>query len=211
MTSAPLGAGAQAVFLVAVPVGLFLLLASLPGPLAQFSSFESGQSLTTLRLVQDGLFPWRDWATTHGVLEDALQPLFSSAVVQDSNWGLSVGYSMFIVPFCMLAMYFLAYRVLGRTWPLLAIVGVLLFDPGYQPGIVFLRFAFWPLILILVGAVINRRSRWLAAVLGGILVAQAVVSQETAYCIPAVAVAVLGSDAYRVEWRRRGARFVGLR
>ena len=200
----------RTVFLVAVPVGLFLLLASLPGPLAQFSSFESGQSLTTLRLVQDGLFPWRDWATTHGVFEDAIQPLFSSTVIQDSNWGLSVGYSMFIVPACMLAMYFLAYRVLGRTWPLLVILGVLFFDPGYQPGIVFLRFAFWPLVLILVGVVIDRRHNWLAALLGGILVAQAVISQETAYCIPAVAVAILGSDAYRVDWRHRGARIRGF-
>jgi hypothetical protein len=198
----------RAVFLVAIPVGLFLLLSSLPGVVGQFSAFENGQSLTSLRLVQTGAFPWRDWATTHGVLEDALQPLLSSALIQDTYWGSTAGYTLLVVPVCLLAMYFLAYRVLGHVWPFLVVLAVIFFDPGYIT--VYLRFAFWPLLLILLGVVITRRRPWLAAALGGALVAQAVLSQETAYCIPAVGLAIMGSDAQRINWRQRGARLRGF-
>jgi hypothetical protein len=198
----------RAVFLVAVPVGLFLLLASLPGVIVKFQAFEDGQGLTTLRLVQQGAFPWRDWATTHGVLEDAVQTLFSSTAVQDSNWGIHAGFTLLIVPACLIALYFLAYRVLGRTWPFLVLLGLMFFDGGYS--LAYLRFAFWPLILILLGLVIDRRRPWLAAVLGAVIVAQAVISQETAYCLPGVGLALLGSDASRVDWRRKSARLRGF-
>jgi hypothetical protein len=199
---------AKVVLLVAVPVGLFLLLAFLPASATQFSAFETGQSLTTLRLVQHGAFPWRDFLTAHGVFEDAIQTQISSTVIQDSNWGLGAGYSLLFAPACFLTVYFLACRVLRRTWPFLVVLGLMFFDGGY--AIVYLRFAFWPLVLILLAAVINQRRPWLAAVLGGVLVAQAVVSQETAYCIPAAGLAILGSDAYRVDWRRRQDRFRGF-
>ncbi len=199
---------AKAVLFVAVPVGLFLLLAFLPGPAVQFSAFETGQSLTTLRLVQHGAFPWRDWVTAHGVFEDAIQTQLSSIAIQDSNWGLGAGYSLLFAPACFLSVYFLACRVLRRTWPFLLVLGLMFFDGGY--AFVYLRFAFWPLILILLGAVINRRRPWMAAVLGGVLVAQAVVSQETAYCIPAAGLAVIGSDACRIDWRRRRGRLRGF-
>jgi hypothetical protein len=200
----------RAVFLVAVPVGLYLLLSSIPGAEPHFFVFESGQELTTLRLVQHGLFPWRDWVTTHGVLQDALQTLLSSVAIQDSNWGVDAGSSLIIIPACLLTIYFLAYRALGGTWPFLVALAVIFFDPGYGFGLAFPRFALWPLLLILLGAVTTRRRAWMAAVLGGALVAQAVLSQETAYCIPAVGLALLGSDASRVDWRRRGQRMRGF-
>jgi hypothetical protein len=200
----------RVVFLVAVPVGLFLLIASMPGVVSQFSAFEDGQSLTTLRLVQHGAFPWRDWATTHGVLEDALQTLLSSSLIQDSTWGITAGYTLLVVPALLLSVYYLAYRVLGHTWPFLVALGLTFLDPGYASALAFLRFAFWPLLLILLGVVIDRRRPWLAVVLGAALVVQAVVSQETAYCIPAVGIAILGSDVQRVDWRRRGSRLRGF-
>jgi hypothetical protein len=198
----------RAVFLVAVPVGLFLLLAYLPAAIAKFEAFEAGQSLTTLRLVQHGAFPWRDWATTHGVLEDALQTLFSSTVIQDSSWGITAGYTLLLAPACLIALYFLAYRVLGHAWPFLLLLGLMFFNGAYP--LAYFRFAFWPLILILLGVVIDRRRPWLAALLGAVLVAQAVVSPETAYCVPAVGLAILGSDASRVDWRRSGGRVRGF-
>jgi hypothetical protein len=198
----------RAVLLIAVPVGLFLLLAFMPGVVSIFQAYENGQALTTLHLVQHGAFPWRDWVTTHGVLDDAVQPLFSSTLFQDSNWGINAGYTLLLAPACLLAVYYLAYRTLGRTWPFLALLGFMFFDSGY--AIAYLRFGFWPLILILLGLVIDRRRPWLAAVLGAVLVAQAVISQETAYCIPAVGLAILGSDASGVDWRRRGGRLNGF-
>ncbi len=195
------------VFLVAVPVFLFLGLAFIFGELGNLDAFETGQSLTTLRLVQAGLFPWRDWISTHGILEDAFQTMFTSAAIQDSNWGTAAGRTLLVRPLCLLSFYFLAYRVFGKRWLLLApALGVLLLVTELGYVVIFVRFAFWPLLLVLLWFVLERRRRRLAFGLGAALVVQAVISPETAYCIPAAGLAVLGSDLYATGWRRANMR-----
>lgn len=195
------------VFLVAVPVFLFVVLAFLFGELGNFDAFEVGQTETTLRLIQSGLFPWRDWISTHGILEDAFQPLLTSASIQDSYWGAASGYTLWLVPLSLLSFYFLAYRVLGKGLLLLApVLGVLLLHADLGNAVIFWRFATWSLVLVLLWFVLEKRSRWLAASLGAVLAIQAVVTPETAYCVLAVGFAVLARDLYTTGGRRANVR-----
>jgi hypothetical protein len=198
----------RVIFLVTLPLALFLALAAAPGALPTFLSFEDGQALTTLRLVQSGAFPWRDWISTHGILEDAFASLLTTSAVQDSAWGAAAGKALLVDPLCLLSYYFLAYRVIGRRW-LLAPVAALLFF-RYGTSLTFVRFIFWPLLLVLLWFVLERKSRWLAATLGGALVIQAVISPETAYCLPAVGLAILAADVYATGRRRSALRLTAF-
>ncbi|MFI5312803.1 MAG: hypothetical protein ACHQ06_01410 [Candidatus Dormibacteria bacterium] len=194
----------RVIFLVTLPVALFLALAVASGALPIFLSFEDGQALTTLRLVESGGFPWRDWISTHGILEDAFASLLTTSAVQDSSWGATAGRTLLVDPLCLLSYYFLAYRVIGRRW-LLAPVAALLFF-RYGASLTFVRFIFWPLLLVLLWLVLERRSSRLAAALGAAVVIQAVISPETAYCVPAIGIAIFAADVYATGWRRSAMR-----
>ncbi|MEO8898943.1 MAG: hypothetical protein ABI473_09680 [Candidatus Dormibacter sp.] len=195
------------VFLVAVPVFLFVALAFVFGQLGDFDAFEVGQSQTTLRLVQSGLFPWSGWISTHGILEDAFQPLLTSTSIQDSYWGAASGYTLWVVPLCLLSFYFLAYRVVGKGWLLLVpVLGVLLLHADLGNAVIFWRFVTWPLVLVLLWFVLESRGRWLAIALGAALAIEAVITPETAYCIAAVGFAVLARDLYATGGRRANLR-----
>src|SRR5581483_7424786 len=110
----------------------------------------------SITLVHAGAFPWRDWISIHGLIGDTLVPLLGSSLFQNSNWGVSAGYPLLVVPFACIAIYFLGYRLMGRSWALLVLVGFLLFQQRYQ--IWMDRFAFWPLILILLWQVLQTRK-----------------------------------------------------
>jgi hypothetical protein len=58
--------------------------------------------------------------------------------------------------------------------------------------------------------VLERKSRWLAATLGAALVIQAVISPETAYCLPAAGLAILAADVYATGWRRSALRLTAF-
>ncbi len=198
----------RVIFLVTLPVALFLALATLRGALPTFLSFEDGQALTTLRLVQSGAFPWRDWISAHGILEDAFASVLTTSAVQDSAWGAAAGKALLVDPLCLLGYYFLAYRVIGRRWLLAPIAALLFFR--YGTSLTFVRFIFWPLLLLLLWFVLERKSGWLAAILGGALVLQAVISPETAYCLPAIGLAILAADVYATGWRRGAWRLTSF-
>jgi hypothetical protein len=200
------------VFLLAVPVAVFLTVSKGAGDITAFGGFDGGgQQLGTVRLVQNGAFPWRDWVSIHGLLTDTLSWLIGPAIIQNSYWGAIAGIQLFANPLCIIALYYFAYAILGGRWTLLALVVLGYFQPDYV--MVFFTFALWPLVLILMFVVLRRRSFRLAVLLGAALVVQAVLGPETAYCIPAAGIAILGCDLFdkdqQISMLRRFVRTAG--
>ena len=70
---------------------VYLLTATIPGPVTGFSGFDDGQSLVGATLLQHGYFPWRDFQIIHGPFVDIFQALIGFVVFQHSVWGQSAG------------------------------------------------------------------------------------------------------------------------
>ena len=191
----------RALFLVAVPVAIVLLTAWLGGEQSVFNTFESGQELVTLRLIQLGEVPYRDFLSFHGLMIDTLFTGLGYLLLGASSWATSAGYTLVLGPLSWIALYFLAYRLAGGSWAALVTMALLVFNntvlpPGGE------RLMLWPLILVLLAVTFDRRSRILAFCMGAALVIAAVLVPETTYVVPACGIALLAHDAYHAGWPR---------
>jgi hypothetical protein len=191
----------RTVLLIAAPVALFVLVARLPGDLGPISLYEQGQFVTETMLVfQHGWLPWRDVVVVHGLLGDVIPTAIGWGVFGDSYWGDSAGLALICIPLAIVSTYLLLAYLVGRSWPVLLIAASIFL--GTWLGSVDFRFVLWPMVLLLLAALLRRFTRVRAAALGFLTVFQAILTPEMAAAVPIVAV-VLG--AYELYWRPTGA------
>jgi hypothetical protein len=188
--------------LVALPVLIFLAYAQLPGDAPGFSYFEDGQLVATANFLRHGELPYSDFFATHGVLSDTFQPLVGMTALVDSYWGELAGRSLIVGPLAVILLFILVSGLSGRSWPLLLAAAVMFLHAG--PLVIpYVRFMFWPLILILLKLTVSRRQPAWAVATGAATVMQAIVTPEAAYFIPAIGLAIVGRDLYHrhLGWR----------
>jgi hypothetical protein len=196
-----LGIERRALLLLVTPVGLFLLLSSLPGDLGPIEMFESGQPLMGARLVGDGWFPWRDVILVHGLFQDAAVPLIGYAMFENNYWGWEAARSVLINPLFYLSLYFLFVYLFGRSWPFLVLTGLLILGTTWVSPIN-TRFILWPLILLILAVVLSRPAPLKCIGLALTIEAQALVTPEAAPLLPGVALIVF---LYEWYWRKPGS------
>lgn len=187
-------------FLV-VPLILFALTSAIPGVLGQMDMFHEGERLAAGRLTELGYLPWRDLISAHGPLEDSLFPLIGFLVFEPTRWGSLAASTLLVGPLYLVFLYLLGARLFQGSWPAILAFAVVLVVGG-EYVVVGERFVFWPLILLLLGASLDRRSIWLSLGLGGALAAQAIVTPEAAYTLPACGAVIILFELIRY---RRGA------
>ena len=88
----------RALFLVAVPIAIFLSTAVLPGGVGGLNTFESGQEIATLRLLHLGEIPYRDFLPFHGLLVDTLFNALGYKLLSPSFWGTLAGMGLVVTP-----------------------------------------------------------------------------------------------------------------
>jgi hypothetical protein len=188
----------RALFLVAVPVAIFLFSAVLIGGLGAWDNFEAGQQVITLHLLHLGEVPYRDFLPFHGLLIDTLFNAVGYKLLSASAWGALIGSALVIVPLSWVTLYLFAYRVVGSSWA--ATLSVLLLF--FHDTLIFVddRLMFWPLILVLLAVAFDRRSRIASFGVGAAAVIFAVLVPEASYAVPACGIALLARDAYHAVW-----------
>jgi hypothetical protein len=190
----------RALFLVAVPVVIFLFTAALIGGLKAWDNFEGGQQIVTLRLLNVGEVPYRDFLPFHGLLVDTLFNALGYQLLSTSAWGAMAGAPLVIIPLTWVTLYLFAYRVMGGSWA--ALVTLLLLFFHHILIYVDDRLIFWPLILVLLAVAFDRRSRMASFGVGAAAAAFAVVVPEASYAVPACGLALVARDAYNASWPR---------
>ena len=192
----------RSVALLVVPVGLFLLLAALPGSLPPMDVFHDGEYLAAGKLVANGAIYWRDILSIHGLLEDVWTSQIGFAVFGRSRWGAWSAFTMLLNPASLVALYYLLAYLFWRRWLWLALFVAMAVVTAYAPA--FLRYGMWPIALLTLSAAIKSRApAWRAtwsAVLAGLLVFQAIVAPETAYCLVGAGCGIIFADVR--DWRR---------
>jgi hypothetical protein len=184
----------RTVLFLAAPVSIFLLLSILPGDPGPPDLFHEGEWLVAARLSSAGFLYWRDLLSTHGLLQDVYTPMVGLRIFQDSRWGFWAGDAVLVSPLAYVTFFVFGAWLFERSWAfLVALIVVIL---SLQFITLDNRFIFWPLILLLFGVTLQRRGRWMAALVGVSLTAQAILVPESAYCIPAVGLIVILHDLY---------------
>ncbi len=190
----------RTLFLVAVPVVIFLSTAVLVGGQGPMGVFEQGQQIVTLRLLHLGEVPWRDFLPYHGLMVDTLFNALGYKLLSASAWGAIAGAALVIVPLTWLTLYLFAYRVVGGSWAATLTVLFLIFNSTIMTA-GGTRILMWPLLLLLLGLTFDRRSRAAAFSTGIGLALSSLLVPEATYAVPAAAVALLAYDAYHARWR----------
>jgi hypothetical protein len=190
-----------ALLAITLPVALFLLTAAIPGALGKMDVFHEGENLAAGQLVRQGFFPWRDIISAHGLLQDVVRPLVGMLVFQNSRWGAAAGSSMLVSPLCLLAMYALFVYLFRHNWPFLVLTLVAIVGGVLVPALI--TFTLWPLVLLLLAAVLNRPGVLSVVAFSLVLALQTVLTPESAYAIPACAIAVIGYELTHLD-RERG-------
>lgn len=192
----------RSVLFVSVPVLMYLLVASLPGPDAPLGNvlYEIGQPLGGARLMMHGFFPWRDVMLIHGPLQDGLLDMAGMQVFGTTRWGGTAADAMIWTPLFVIGIYLLAaYAADGRTMFFPLATAALLLG-GSVP--VQTRYLLWPVAVILLLAALRRPTWWRSAALAVVVATQSILVPETGYAVPAVLLALAG---FEVLNRRRGA------
>ena len=189
------------VLLIAGGVGLFLVTSGIPGELGQMDMFHEGEGLVPPRLAALGYFPWRDILWNHGLMEDTYRSQFGMLFLSDSRWGAAAGFDLILSPVYLLLLYVLFVYLFRRSWPFVLLAALFMLSPYFGPGM--FRFLLWPVVLMLLAAILNKPSygRILALVLAvGI---QAIITPESAYAVPACGAIIVAYELYHFD-RRRG-------
>jgi hypothetical protein len=182
----------KTVLFLTATVVLFVLLSELPGDPGRMDVFHDGEGLVAARLTTAGAFYWRDLLSIHGFLQDVIHPLIGLRVFEDSRWGYWAGNGVLINPITYATFFVFGAWLFERTWAFVAALLVAILSRQFIT--LDARFAFWPLILLLLGIALQRRSKWLMALVGVSLTAQAILVPESAYCVPAVGLIVILYD-----------------
>ncbi len=188
----------RALLLAATPVALLLLIQVMPGDLGAFDTFHYGEVLAGGRLVEDGFFPWRDVVLTHGLLQDVVYT-FGEGIFGNSGWGWFAGSAVVLGPLYLVSVYYLCVYLLGRNWLLVGFAVLVLADALIAPNQ--FRLILWPPILLVLAALLERATRPRAIGLAALVVAQGILTPETAPAPIAVAAVLV---LYEWYWRRPG-------
>ncbi|HUY23055.1 MAG TPA: hypothetical protein VMV22_12040, partial [Acidimicrobiales bacterium] len=182
---------------VVAPSLLFVLIASLTGPLdTTFFAFDDAQSFTGAALTfGHGLFPWRDLYVIHGIFADILGGQLGMSVFGPSRWGSTAGVTMFLIPLLWVSLYlftayfarrnrllatgFVVVTALWLTSGRLAGAGMILGRDVQSFASGCFRFAFLPIVLLVFDQTVRRRSRGWCAGLMAALAVQAIVVPES--------------------------------
>jgi hypothetical protein len=197
--------------LVVAPVGLFVLLASIPGSLGTLDAFEEGQVLAGSSLVDGGAVPWRDVLVAHGVLHDVFGGLVGTWVFEDSRWGVTAGQLLLLEPVAWIGVYYLCAALFGSNWLYLLgsqalVVTGWMSVAGTSPlSSAHVRFLLLPFVLLLLLAVLRRPTRLRAAAFTALLAVQVVVTPEA---LAAAAAYVATIVLYETYYRERGTGLV---
>lgn len=154
----------RTLFVVVIPILLFMITASLQGAQGPFQAFDDAQSMVGAQLsFGHGLWPWRDLFLLHGFLADDLYGAVGMWVLSPTRWGSNAGLSLFIVPFTIIAFYaFIVY--FSRRNRLLMVAGTLALVLELVQGWAITRYVFLPVVLILFDRVL-RLGSWRRCIL----------------------------------------------
>ena len=189
------------VLFLSAPLTLLLLLSEFHGALGPIEVFHEGEQLAAARLAGQGLLYWRDFMSTHGLLQDVLTPQLAFRLLEDSRWGAVTAYALVFTPVSFVFLYMLGAWLFEKSWAFVLAVMVVILSRQFV--VVDTRFIFWPLILLLLGVALTSRKPWVSALFGASLAVQAILVPESAYCVPACGLIVIGHDVYT---RRRGSK-----
>jgi hypothetical protein len=179
---------------------MFVITATLPGPLSIFTGFDDSQGVTGASLLARGFFPWRDFQIIHGPFLDILAPLPGYQIFGHTVWGADAGVAMVLVPLTWVTIYLLGvWAAPRRSFVILAPLviaasRVLYMDP---------RFVAIPVVLILLGAALSsRRLSWVVG-LTVLMFVEALLIPEAAFQVLAVIAVLIGADiVHRIPGQR---------
>jgi len=192
----------RTLFLVVVPVLVFMISAGLPGAQGPFQAFDDAQPMVGAQLsVGHGLWPWRDLFLLHGFLADDLYGGIGLWVLSPTRWGSTAGISLFVVPFTLMALYgFLVY--FSRKNRLLIFAGTLALVLGLIDGWSITRYVLLPVVLILLDRVLRQGSWGRCALFMASVVFISIVTPEATIIMLGVLVTLIVAEA--VHRPRRG-------
>jgi hypothetical protein len=185
------------VILIIGSVGLYLILVGIPGGWGPMDVFHEGEGLVPAQLTSHGAFPWRDIMAAHGPLEDIYTWLAGMLIFENSRWGARAGFAMVISPIYAVCLYLLYVYLFRRSWPFVLLGMIMFLSPLGGPLLT--RFLLWPIVLLLLAAVLDK------PVLGRIfgftvaLCVQAIITPEAAYTLPACAAVIVGYEIYHFD------------
>jgi hypothetical protein len=185
--------------LLAVVVGgaaVFLATSRMPGRLGSFGGFDDAQYLVGGHLLSQGYFPWRDLMFIHGLWTDALRATVGFAIFGNTRWGGVAGGTVLLGPLCWVIVYLFAVWASRRNrWFLIGLVILVLSGiPDALDG----RFMLVPVILILLGEMLRRRSAGWCAAFMLVLFSQVILVPETLFlALPALLTVVAADLTHR--------------
>jgi hypothetical protein len=185
--------------LLAVVVGsaaVFLVSSQLPRQLGTFQGFDDAQSLVGAHLLSQGYFPWRDFQIAHGLWPDALQTMVGWAIFGSTRWGSAAGVSVLLVPLGWILVYlFAVWFSRSNRWFLVCVVVLVLSGLVSAPDP---RFIGIPVILVLLGETLRRRSLgWCAALMFVVFVLAVLVPEMMFLALPVLLVVVAADLTHR--------------
>lgn len=148
----------RTLFLVVVPVLVFMISAGVQGAQGPFQAFDDAQAMVGAQLsFGHGLWPWKDLFLLHGFLADDLYGGIGMWVLSPTRWGSNAGLSLLVVPFTLMALYgFIVY--FSRKNRLLMFAGTLALVLGLIQGWAITRYMLLPVVLILFDRVLRQGS-----------------------------------------------------
>jgi hypothetical protein len=192
--------------LLAVVVGsaaVFLISSRLPGQLGGFNGFDDAQNLVGAHLLSHGYFPWRDFQFAHGLWQDALQNMVGFAIFGSTRWGSVANSGVLLVPLLWIVIYLFAVWFCRNSRWFLAFVVVLVLS-GLVSAQVLLpsslvdaqdtRFIAAPVILVVLGETLRRRSFGWCVALMFVVFVQGVLVPETLFLALPVLLVVVAAD-----------------
>ncbi len=183
--------------LVSVPIAIFLLTSSVPGQLGPIDLFHLGEPIVASDLVRNGAFPWRDVYFVHGLARDGVPTLIGFELFEDSIWGVTAMSAVLVTPLLLVTNYYLMVYLFRTNWVFLAVTQIAaLLGLIYEFNLVWFLV---PVLLLMMGAVMQRPSWPRTVALSALLVAQVVLLPEGTAPFLAVAVAIVGYDIYRYD------------
>ncbi len=182
------------IFLVAIPVAIFISHAVIIGALGGMDIFGEGEFLAGGWLLMHGLLPWRDLYLIHGVFDDGFKSIVGFQVFGRTRWGATAGITLLLAPLYWVVTYYFAALVFWRR-PYFVIAAAASVTLG-----VFvdwdLRYLFWPVVLVLLSRVLQHRSPARVALLGAALIVQAILIPEMSYALIACAITLVAFEIY---------------
>jgi hypothetical protein len=185
--------------MVTVVVGavlLFLVVSKLPAPVAFFQGFDDAWEMTGSKLLEQGTVPWRDSMFVHGLWPDVLTGTVGRAVFGDTVWGVFAIHSVILGPLAWVILYLYACWISNANRWFAMLFGVTAVGASLLPTLLYgaERFIAVPIVLILLGETLRRRSAAWAVGMTTVLAVQAVLVPETSFVALAVVTCVVAAE-----------------